>query len=123
MPGFLDYKSLKDLNDLDKKLQTFNLPEGKKSRWSVLQFQRDYRGEHPTAKPVPLLVELIETYTNKGENVLDPTMGSGSSAIACIRSGRSFTGIEMDEHFFEITKNRVLKEIEGIEGVTLEIIE
>ncbi len=62
---------------------------------------------HPTQKPVPLLEYLIKTYTNEGETVLDNCMGSGSTGIACLNTGRQFTGIELDEKYFEMAKNRI----------------
>lgn len=68
------------------------------------------RGQHPTQKPVDLLRYLIRTYTLPGETVLDNTMGSGSTAVAAMREGRSFIGIEMDESYFQIAKDRVESE-------------
>lgn len=65
------------------------------------------RGLHPTQKPVPLLEYLIKTYTNEGETVLDNCMGSGSTAIACINTGRHFIGYEMEKGYFETAKQRV----------------
>ena len=62
---------------------------------------------HPTQKPVALLEYLIKTYTNEGETVLDNTMGSGSTGVACKNLNRSFIGIEMDDKYFEIAKNRI----------------
>ena len=62
---------------------------------------------HPTQKPVPLFEYLIKTYTKKGETVLDNTMGSGTTAIACLNTGRSFIGIEMDDEYFNIAKERI----------------
>jgi len=62
---------------------------------------------HPTQKPVELLEYLIKTYTLKGETVLDFTAGSGSTGIACRNLDRNFIGIELDEHYFNIMKNRV----------------
>lgn len=62
---------------------------------------------HPTQKPVELLRYLIETYSNDGDLVMDNTMGSGSTAIACIETNRNFIGIELDEHYFAIAKKRV----------------
>lgn len=63
--------------------------------------------EHPTQKPVPLLEYLIKTYTNKNETVLDNTMGSGSTGVACMNTGRNFIGIELDAGYFEIAKRRI----------------
>lgn len=64
---------------------------------------------HATQKPVDLLKYLIETYTNDGETVLDNCMGSGSTGVARIESKRNFVGIELDENYFEIAKNRIEK--------------
>ena len=67
---------------------------------------------HPTQKPVPLLEYLIKTYTNEGETVLDNCMGSGSTGVACVHTGRDFIGMELDEHYFSIAKERIEKEME-----------
>ena len=61
---------------------------------------------HPTQKPVPLLEYLIKTYTNEGDLVLDFTMGSGSTGVACLNTNRRFIGIELDENYFNIAKER-----------------
>lgn len=63
---------------------------------------------HPTQKPVALLEYLIKTYTNEGETVLDFTMGSGSTGVACKNTNRNFIGIELDEKYFEIAKERIM---------------
>jgi site-specific DNA-methyltransferase (adenine-specific) len=65
------------------------------------------RGLHPTQKPVDLMEYLIKTYTNKGETVLDNTMGSGTTGVACVNTGRRFIGIERDEEYMEIAKARI----------------
>jgi site-specific DNA-methyltransferase (adenine-specific) len=62
---------------------------------------------HPTQKPVPLLEYLIKTYTLEGETVLDFTMGSGSTGVACKNLNRSFIGIEKEEKYFEIARGRI----------------
>nr|WP_298655926.1 site-specific DNA-methyltransferase [uncultured Flavobacterium sp.] len=62
---------------------------------------------HPTQKPVELLKYLCKTYTNEFETVLDNTMGSGSTGVACKELNRHFIGIEKDEKYFEIAKNRI----------------
>lgn len=62
---------------------------------------------HPTQKPVDLLEYLIRTYTNENELVLDFTMGSGSTGVACINTNRKFIGIEIDENYFNIAKDRI----------------
>ncbi len=105
MMGFMTYKQLKEI-DL-KYQRLFNLPEGKKFKSNVLSYKKDYQGLHPTQKPVALLEDLILTYTRPGDTVLDFTMGSGSAAIACLNTGRNFIGIELDDNYFEIAKNRI----------------
>ena len=62
---------------------------------------------HPTQKPVALMEYLIKTYTNEGETVLDFTMGSGSTGVACVNTGRRFIGIELDPEYFAIAKQRI----------------
>jgi len=62
---------------------------------------------HPTQKPVELMEYLIKTYTNENETVLDFTMGSGSTGVACLNTDRNFIGIEMDENYFNIAKKRI----------------
>jgi len=63
---------------------------------------------HPTQKPVPLMEYLIKTYTNEKETVLDFTMGSGTTGVAANNLNRNFTGIEMDETYFDIAQNRIV---------------
>jgi site-specific DNA-methyltransferase (adenine-specific) len=63
---------------------------------------------HPTQKPVALMEYLIKTYTNEGETVLDFTMGSGTTGVACKNTGRNFIGIERDEKYFQIASERIL---------------
>ena len=62
---------------------------------------------HPTQKPVALMEYLIKTYTNEGETVLDFTMGSGTTGVACVNTNRNFIGIELDESYFEIASKRI----------------
>ena len=62
---------------------------------------------HPTQKPVELMEYLIKTYTNENETVLDFTMGSGSTGVACVNTNRNFIGIEMDENYFNIAAKRI----------------
>ncbi len=62
---------------------------------------------HPTQKPVTLMEYLIKTYTNENETVLDFTMGSGTTGVGCMNTGRKFIGIEKDEAYFEVAYNRI----------------
>lgn len=75
---------------------------------SIQKFNRcKTRGLHPTQKPIDLMEYLIKTYTNKNEKVLDFTMGSGSTGVACKNLNRSFIGIELDKEYFKIAKDRI----------------
>lgn len=73
----------------------------------VLEIPSEGKTVHPTQKPVALLEYLIRTYTNKGDTVLDNTMGSGSTGVACANTGRKFIGIEKDPTYFAIAERRI----------------
>ena len=73
---------------------------------NLIDIKKD-RGLHPTQKPIKLLEYLIRTYTLENETVLDNCMGSGSTGVACINTNRNFIGIEKDNKYFEIAKNRI----------------
>ena len=85
----------------------FNLWQGGKSKSNVLEYAKDNDGYHPTQKPVKLLEDLIQTYSNEGNTVLDFTMGSGSTGVACINTNRNFIGIELDKGYFDIAEKRI----------------
>ena len=74
----------------------------------VIDFPSEGKTQHPTQKPVALMEYLIRTYTNPGELVLDNTMGSGTTGVACVNTGRRFIGIERDEKYFQIARERIL---------------
>ena len=81
---------------------------------SIISISRDFSAQqqvHPTQKPVPLLKWLILTYSNKGDIVMDNTMGSGSTGVAALSSERGFIGIENDAVFFNTACMRIKKEI------------
>ena len=78
---------------------------------SILKFKVERNRLHPTQKPVALLEYLIKTYTNENETVLDNCMGSGSTGVACVNTNRNFIGIELDEKYFNIAKERIEKEV------------
>ena len=105
MDGFLPYAELALLNE--KYIATFNLWQGGKLKSNVLEYKKDNDGYHPTQKPVALLEDLIQTYSNEGDTVLDFTMGSGSTGVACVNTNRNFIGIELDENYFKIAKERI----------------
>lgn len=84
---------------------------------SVLNIEKEHKDFlHPTQKPVALLEYLIKTYTNEGEMVLDNTMGSGSTGVACVNTERNFIGIELNEEYFNIASERIKKAEEDKAG-------
>ena len=92
----------KGLKKIETKVYTEKYPT------THLVFDKIRKGSlHPTQKPVPLLEYLIKTYTQENEIVLDFTMGSGSTGVACKNTNRSFIGIELDENYFNIAKTRI----------------
>jgi site-specific DNA-methyltransferase (adenine-specific) len=75
---------------------------------SIIRIPKNARiMNHPTEKPVPILEYLIKTYSNESDTVLDPTMGSGSCGEACLNINRKFIGIELDDNYFEMAKQRI----------------
>lgn len=106
---FRPYHELVEDNERFKRRfkRRFNLQDGKKIMSNVLEFPKDGSGLHPTQKPVALCEHLIRTYTNEGETVLDNTMGSGTTGVACVNTGRSFIGIERDDKYFAIAQQRI----------------
>ena len=117
MDDFKEYKELKPIqeayqeenrrNIAEKYPPVFNLWQGGKLKSNVLEYKKDNDGYHPTQKPVKLLEDLIQTYSNEGNTVLDFTMGSGSTGVACVNTKRHFIGIELDEGYFNIAKKRI----------------
>lgn len=105
-PRFVEWEGQKY-----KKTETKN--NGKRYPKRILKFNQE-RGLHPTQKPVALLEYLIETYTNKGEIVLDNVIGSGSTAIAAINTGRFFIGIEKEKEYVDIANKRIAETLQAL---------
>lgn len=76
---------------------------------TILSFDKDEDHIHPTQKPIALMEYLVSTYSNKGDVVLDNCMGSGTTGVACKNLNRKFIGIELDETYFNIAKNRIME--------------
>lgn len=88
-----------------------NADDGYRYPKSVLKINKSINGNlHPTQKPVSLMEYLVKTYTNEGDTVLDFTMGSGTTGVACQNLNRNFIGIELDEKYFKIAKERIYGE-------------
>ena len=108
--GFKPYKTFTgrkttNYGDFDRVETKSN---GERYPIDIIKFKKD-SGLHPTQKPVALLEYLIKTYTNEGATVLDNCMGSGSTGVACVNTNRNFVGIELDEEYFNIAKERIEK--------------
>lgn len=106
MKGFKTYE---ELQEIDRKYGrgVFNLWEGGKYKSNILRYKKDYDGYHPTQKPVALLEDLIKTYSNEGDLVVDLTCGSGSTCVAAANTGRQFIGIERERGYVEIANKRI----------------
>ena len=74
---------------------------------NIQVFKKPNKPLHPTQKPVALLEYLVKTYTNEGETVLDNTMGSGTTGVACLNTNRKFIGIEKDQQYYQVAVNRL----------------
>ena len=85
---------------------------------SIITFKSDKQKSklHSTQKPVALMEYLIKTYTNVGDTILDFAFGSATTAVACINTGRKFIGIELDEEYCEVGKQRIIKLRSDING-------
>ena len=95
---------------IDTKVSVVTVNDGYRYPLTIIKFNRELSSKkrvHPTQKPILLMEYLIKTYTNENELVLDFTMGSGSTGVACLNTDRKFIGIELDENYFEIAKNRI----------------
>ena len=116
MQGFKPFAELKQVDveyrtDLLKQMNdqypsTFNLWEGNKYKSNILTYKKDYNGYHPTQKPILLLEDLIKTFSNENDLVVDLTMGSGSTGVACKNTNRNFIGIEKDENYYNVALRR-----------------
>ena len=117
MQGFKTFAELKPIDqeyrtELIERMNreaphTFNLWEGKKYKSNILKYKKDYNGYHPTQKPIALLEDLIKTYSNETDLVVDLTCGSGSTAVAAINTKRRYIAIEKEQKYYEIAKDRV----------------
>lgn len=105
-----------DLYSPQNPCETNNIT-GDRHPHDVLVFKAsNHNSLHPTQKPVELMEWLVKTYTNPGDTVLDCFMGSGTTGVACVRNGRKFIGMDLQEKYFEIAKNRLEDEIKKAEN-------
>lgn len=95
-----------------KKIRIINT--GTRYPHSILKFNNPKKSLHPTQKPVELCEWVIKTYSNKNDKVLDFTMGSGTTGVACLNTGRNFIGVEKDKKIFDTAKKRLDDYLESI---------
>lgn len=116
LSNYIDFEEpFDELKEIDNEYKikygsTFNLWEGKKYKSNILKYKKDYDGHHPTQKPVLLLEDLIKTFSNEGDLVVDFTMGSGTTGVAAKNLKRNFIGIEKDKKYFDIASKRIREE-------------
>ena len=104
-PAADDTTTRQGIGEINRELPEMRMP-GSVQPFKVPRVKSE-KTKHPTQKPVALMEYLIRTYTNPGDTVLDFTMGSGTTGVACARTGRKFIGIELDPVYFEIAKRRI----------------
>jgi DNA modification methylase len=75
--------------------------------WNGMIKQKPEERFHPTQKPLALMLWILENYTKEGDTILDPFMGSGTTMVACVNTGRNGIGIERDETYFHIAERRI----------------
>lgn len=125
MEGFKSYDELQQA-DIDYRVElihetnakypsVFNLWEGGKYKSNILRYKKDYSGFHPTQKPLLLLEDLIKTFSNEGDKVVDLTAGSGSTLVAAINTRRNFIGIEQDAKYAEIANSRIMEALKVVQ--------
>jgi site-specific DNA-methyltransferase (adenine-specific) len=107
--GFKPYvcKSGRATTNYGEQVSVVTESNGERYPLTVVDFGYDKNKVHPTQKPVALMEYLIRTYTNPGDTVLDNCMGSGTTGVACVNTGRNFIGIEKDPAYFAIAKERI----------------
>lgn len=102
------YKTFSELRSIQFAYDSrFNLWQGNKHKSNILKYKKDYNGYHPTQKPVLLLEDLIKTFSNENDLVVDLTMGSGSTGVAAKNTNRNFIGIEQDPNYFSTATERI----------------
>jgi site-specific DNA-methyltransferase (adenine-specific) len=112
--GFKPYKCkqgrMSTCYDHEHSKETITVNDGNRYPIDIIQYNKDRDTFHPTQKPVDLLRYLVLTYTNEGDTVLDNCMGSGTTAIACIKEKRHFIGFELNKEYYEKAVRRIRNE-------------
>lgn len=111
---YVEYQKTKTKNYSKTTARPITVSDGRRFPRDIVKFYQvgnfnHTENYHPQQKPVPLLEYLIRTYTNEGETVLDATMGSGTTGVACVNTNRNFIGFELEEKFFDIAQKRIVE--------------
>lgn len=113
-PYTIDRKANYKGEGYNKQTDSFKKNDGFRHPTSVLEFSNPrIKGGHPTQKPLELFEWLVKTYTNKGDVVLDNTIGSGTTAVACINTNRHYIGIELDKKYCKMCQKRIKEATES----------
>lgn len=95
-------------NNYGNRIEVASKVRCEKCPTSILHFPKPhYKGQHPTEKPIDLIRWLIRSYTDEGDIILDATMGSGTTGVACVYEQRGFIGIEKDSHWYSVAQKRI----------------
>jgi DNA modification methylase len=116
--GFKPYvcKSGRATTNYGEQVSVVTESDGERYPLTVVDFGYDKNKVHPTQKPVALMEYIIKTYTNPGDTVLDNCMGSGTTGVACVNTGRNFIGIEKDPGYFTIAERRIKEAEDALNG-------
>lgn len=108
---FIEYSDLYNMKTSYDEKSIFNLWEGNKTKSNILEYDKPKKPVHPTQKPTDILEDIIKTFSNENELILDFTMGSGSTGVAALNCNRNFIGIEKLEEYYNIAEQRI-KEVQ-----------
>lgn len=118
------YKQLsgKGSSNYNQQVRVITDNRGERYPLSTIKIARDYNKLHPTQKPVALLEYLILTYTNAGDIILDPVMGSGTTGVAAMNTGRRFIGIEKEAQYFNTAQKRIQEAYERKQNAGMDTV-
>jgi len=117
MNDYIDYNELKEIDNKFKAeyKSTFNLWQGGNYKSNILTYSKEYTHLHSTQKPVLLLEDLIKTFSDDNDLIVDLTMGSCSTGIAAINTGRRFIGIELNDNYYNVSVDRVTNRLKELD--------
>ena len=102
-----DFLNIKNKTNIPGAIRSETINTGDRYPLTIIDIPKENKGYHPTQKPLALMEYLVKTYTNEGDTVLDFTMGSGTTGVACKNLNRNFIGIELDLNYYMIAQERI----------------